>query len=198
MSATVAQTYVHGPAEIHLGDQGASGSLTFVGWSEAGVRITFDGAFEDVPSDISGTRIPFDVQAMAQQAFISADINIYKETVLNEAINRLNDNAAAGFLASGSVGTMLRLEDMAFRLLIYSPYRVSKSTVYSDMNHYNFWTAYLMDAVDVEVGTRYKRVRCIFRAIPWWNDNGADPYRAVLWDETITGRSTPTVLPGVP
>ena len=195
MSATHAQAYVNGPAEIHIGTA-PTGTLTFFGWSEAGVRITFDGAFEDVPSDIAGGgRIPFDLQYMGMQAFISADVNVYKETTLYDLLNRVNDGTLdPGEIGSGEVGSLMRLEALDFRLLIYAPYAVTASTAFPDMQHHNFPHATLIDAVDVDVGTKYKRVHMVWRAIPNWNDAG-DPYGATLWNAVVTGRTAPTVRP---
>lgn len=162
------QLYTPGPTYLQLGT-GAAGALEHLGWSERGVRITLDGAFEDVMTDVSGTRIPFDVLAMAEQAFITVDLNLYDEAILNKALGARTGNAALpGTMGPTTVGSLIRLEAFMYRILVYNPYE-TKAAMAAMNDAYNFPTGYLDAAVEIELSSRVKVQRCIFRAIPGWN-----------------------------
>lgn len=201
----MSQTYVNGPAELHVGTSGqpSPNDLEFLGWSESGVRISFDGGFEDVPSDRAGSRMPFDVQYMGMQAFISADVNLYNEGIYRKITGRANitgsDGSETGIAAAEgrthrySIGFLMNQERSAgasgmFRFLVVGPYGrgvANKPAFATQDTCYNFYNAYLADAVDMELGSRYKRIRMTFRAI-----TVIDPsYDGQLYDHNITGRA---------
>ena len=188
----MSQVYVSGPTEVHVG-VGAAGALQFFGWSENGVRINFDGGFEDVMSDVSGTRVPFDCQAMAMQAFITADMNVYNEGIYRQMANRVGLAASGeGAFPAGDVGYLMRTEAQAgasgmFALLVYSPY--STKGVFSTMDAcYNFPTAYLADSAEMELSSKAKHIRCIFRAIPGWSTT---TYAGTLFNHSAAGKPAP-------
>lgn len=175
------QLFTPGPTFIQIGT-GAVGALEHLGWSERGIRVTLDGAFEDVITDVSGTRIPFDVQAMGEQGFITADLNLYDEAILTKALN-LRTGTVAGTMGPTTVGSLLRLEGGMFRLLCYCPYEV-KAAMANMRPAFNFIKAYLDAAVEIELSSRVKVNRCIFRAIPDWSQVLGG---GILWNESITG-----------
>ena len=76
MAASLARINVPGPCQIFPG-VGASDSLVFLGYSENGVRIRLDGAFDDVYTDFGGPRKPVDSQFMGEDAMISMSLNFF-------------------------------------------------------------------------------------------------------------------------
>jgi hypothetical protein len=190
------QLYTPGPTYLQVG-LGASAALLHLGWTERGVRITFDGAFEDVITDVSGTRIPFDVLDEAEQAFVTADLVLYDEAVLNTVNARRGFIAGAsspdteGTIATTAVGSLMRFEGFMYRLLVFCPY--SQKTAYNTGTGmrpgYNFLSAYLDAAREIELSSRVKIQRCIFRAIPNWSQTAGG---GTLFNFTVSDRVSPT------
>src|ERR1700674_3007939 len=114
------QNYTPGPTYLQVGTGGA-GALQHLGWTERGVRITFDAAFEDVMTDVSGTRIPFDVLYEAEQAFITADLVLYDELVMN-TVNDRGLGGTEGNIGFTATGSLFRQEGLTYRLLVFCPY----------------------------------------------------------------------------
>jgi hypothetical protein len=161
----VAQIYVAGPCEIHVG-VGTAGSLVFLGWSEAGVRISIQPGWDDVPSDLAGSRVPHDVQAMGEQAFISYDLKVWNESVYAQCAARWNPfTGPRGVQPVGAVGGLMVTEGAAYRLLVYSPYAALKPSQ-AAQSHYNFFRSWVAGPDDIApVGTRAKKIRIVHRAI---------------------------------
>lgn len=175
------QLLTPGPTYLQVGT-GAAGVLEHLGWTERGIRGTFDGGFEDVMTDVSGTRVPFDILYQGEQAFITADLNLYDELILNKVNpRRLGDTE--GVVATTAVGSLLRLEGFMFRLLIFCPY--SAKAAFANMRPaYNFLKAHLDAAREIELSSRVKIVRCIFRAIPDWSQTSGG---GILYNFSTTG-----------
>jgi len=199
----MSQAYVNGPAEIYVGQGSSTGmNALFLGWGEDGVRITLNSAWENVVSDVSGTGIPFDVQYMAEEAFIHTVLTVWNESVYEIAAGRVDGNVfgAGASLTCGTlmgaqsctiggsptapiVGTQGSRSGGASRLCIKAPYQ-SMSAFASMPAAYNFPVAWLDTATDLELATRYKKIRCVWRAIPQWNQAN---YGWVLYNASVTG-----------
>lgn len=174
---------MNGPAELYVGT-GSGGALEFLGWSEAGMRFNFDAEFEDVMSDISGTRIPFDVQFMGIQAFMSGDLTVYNEPIFNKLLVRV-PGGSVGTIGAGHIGHLLNLEGGGVRTLINAPYAAKAAFTATMQKAWNFPRAHLISPTEIDVGTRVKKIRFIFRAIPTWNQLTGE---ATLYDDSIVGK----------
>lgn len=179
----MSQIFVAGPAEIHCG-VGSNGSLAFLGWSETGVRISDSPEWDDVPADISGSRVPADVQYMSSQAFVSLDLKVWNMNVYNAIAARYlpQSGLTRGLMPFGSIGALMLGQGSAYRLLVYPPY--SQEAAMAPIRPYNFFSAWLAGPDDVHpFGTKAMKIRCIFRSIPrydvvtgsfsLYNDNSA-------------------------
>lgn len=201
MASLGAQLWVNGPAAVQVGT-GSAGALQHLGFTENGVRISFDAKFEDIHTDISGPMIPHDVQMMGEQAYITLDMNKFDEVVLEHLMVRM---ATATYIAaysslpgrpgSKAIGTLMQTESAVVRLLINAPY-ASKAVFFNSSTGdemplaYNFPTCYPMDAIDLDpVGLRVKKVRIIMRAVPAWDPPN---YAYTLYNGTATGQATVT------
>lgn len=165
----MAQVFVAGPAEIHCG-VASGGGLAFLGWSESGVRISENPEWDDVPADLSGSRVPFDVQDMSSQAYISCDLKVWNMAVYNQIAARFRpqDQNDPGFIPFGAVGSLMLAEGSAYRLLIYPPY-IAKPAM-ATLRPYNFYAGWLAGPDDINpFGTKAMKVRTIFRSIPVYN-----------------------------
>lgn len=171
---------VTGPTQIFVAT-GASNALQFLGWSESGVEIELNGEFEDVICDIGGPRLPTDVQWMGIDAHITADIVKYDEAVLTALLARSYLNTSTGSLGQYDMGTLMVSQAATQRLLLNCPY----STKFSDMvAAYNFVATYLEGATRISTGTKVKKARCVWRAIPSFAQTGGT---ATLWNASTTG-----------
>lgn len=205
----MSQVYVAGPAEIHVGT-GTAGALQFLGWGMQGVRIDFVGHFYDVPSDVAGTDLPFDVQQMGQQAYITSDINVYNEGIYRKIANRtrltdggpgsaFGDGPTEGELVDFGMGFLLAGETIPasvgssgmFGLLVFPPYAggfggAKKVAFTTEDQAYRFPVAYLDDAAVMELGSRFKKIRMVFRAITFFSPQVR--YSGILYDHNSNGR----------
>lgn len=174
---------VAGPTSISVGT-GAAGALAFLGFSEGGVTIEFNAEFEDVLCDIGGSKLPTDVQYQGMDAVIRAEVSNYDETVMTSLLARVFDGSSGG-VPSGMIGALMNTQNEAQRLLLQCPY--SSLTAYSSMvAAYNFPSTYLLGSASVELGTKVKKWRLIWRAIPVWTVSGGLS-SATLWNESVTG-----------
>ena len=193
----MAQIWVPGPAEIHVGvgaggggSVGAGytygGALLFLGWSERGVRISENPEWEDVPADIAGSRVPQDVQFMSEQCFVSLDLKVWNQPVYNQIASRWNPySGTPGLMTVGSIGSLMIAENLAYRLLVFPPYQALKP-VMSGLRPYNFQRAWLAGPDDINpFGMRAMKQRMIFRAIPPYPDGSGN---RLLYNQDASGK----------
>ncbi len=182
----MSQIFVAGPCEIHCG-VGSAGALAFLGWSETGVRVSENPEWDDVPADLSGSRVPYDVQFMGTQAYVSFDLKVWGMDVYNRIAARWNPFGAGvpGFMPYGTIGELMIAEGAAFRLLVYPPYKDLKPGVMGTMRSYNFTKAWLAGPDDINpIGTRAMKIRMIFRAIMARDQFG----NWLLYNDDATGK----------
>jgi hypothetical protein len=180
----MAQIYVPGPCELHVGT-GSSGSLQFLGWSESGVRASINREWDDVPADIAGTRMPADVQFMGEQAYISCDLKVFNNPIFNKIASAQNPfSGTRGNMPYGSLGKLMVTEGAAYRLLVYSPYAVLKPAM-SAWSQLNFFTAWLAGPDDIPNSTKATKIRALFRAIASYNSSTGE---WDLYDQDISGK----------
>lgn len=118
-------------------------------------------------TDLSGTQVPFDTQFMAQDALIHADLTKFNENVM-QLVQTAISGGTLGAGSTTAIGSLMVAESNAYRLLLYPPYLAK--TFETDMPAYNFLEAYLVDSNDIEISSGVKKVRCVWRAIPQWNE----------------------------
>ncbi len=139
---------------------------------------------------------------MGSDAHISGDVNVYNEDVYEAIVARVNGNPE-GAIPAG-IGDLMGLNSAlppfypwgtqgsspggGWRLTIICPYAGSGAMTTGPggtmPGAYNFPLAWLMDTTSISLSTRYKRVRCIFRAINIWD---APNYQAVLFNHDGSG-----------
>jgi hypothetical protein len=151
-----------------------AGAYEFLGFCEGDTRISFDGQFEDVTCDASGTRLPFDVAFMGEQAFTSGDLVLSNEAVYQKVAARIGPAADVpgvyGAGGSGAIGLLMGLEGGAYGLVIKSPY--AGKAVFTSVGMvpgFVFPRSYLADQIDVSLSTKRTIRRLVFRSLPAWN-----------------------------
>jgi hypothetical protein len=176
--------WVAGPTEIHVGVK-VGGGLAFLGWSLEGVRVRFNPFWNNVHADLAGM-MPLDVQLMGEVAQASCDLAVWDEAVLQACQSRGNPyTGSSGFMAGGYVGGLMLTEGAAYRTLIYPPFRDLKPSQAAQLP-YNFLRAFLAGPDDIHpLGTRPKRVRVIFQAIPAYNPLDGS---WTLWNRDSSGK----------
>ena len=162
--------HVAGPTEIHVANNSGN-YLQFLGWSEGGVRVSNRPFYEDVKSDLQGPMATTDVQMMGAECWISLDLKIWNEdvwqTVASRAFAGSGSAVAEGYYPSGSIGALVELEGLTYRLLVYMPYGSKTAFLMAGQRIcYNFQNAYLAGPDDVDpLATRAEKIRVVFRAL---------------------------------
>ena len=153
--------FVPGAAEIHVGTL-ANGALQFLGWSEAGVKISIQPFWEDVKTDLGGPMRATDVQRMGEQAIISLDLKIINFA----AWLSIADGGLGGQTAAGDTGALMLGEGNAYRLLVFRPKsQTARNKRLGMIPCYNFFTAWMVGPDDIDNSMRAMKQRCVFRAI---------------------------------
>jgi hypothetical protein len=183
---------VAGPAEIHVGT-GAGGGLAFLGYSEAGVRVSNRAHYEDVKSDVLGPMSPTEIQQMGAELWVSFDLRISNEAVWQSIASRANNRlqaVAEGFYPNGVIGALVGAEGLAYRLLVFKPY-ASKAifTAAGVRPCFNSPFAYLAGPDDIDpIGVRAQKIRVVFRSILQRNPATGD---CVLYNSDASGKPPP-------
>lgn len=133
------------------------GSLADLGYSLNGCRIEFRRRTFDVMADTGGgdDGVPVDVQSMGRIAIIRSRLVVYDDAIL-DGLQRLADETNLGELES--IGYLLGANAKFSRLLITSPLAAKP---------WNFPTGHLIDATEVEIGTKRTAWDIVFRAIAY-------------------------------
>jgi hypothetical protein len=183
-----AQFWVPGPSYVQVGT-GASGALAHLGWSESGISVEFNSEFEDVMCDLGGQKIGTDQIYHGQDATITADIVRYDEAVMNALLARIQ-GGTTGAVGAGQIGSLMIGQALTQRLLIVCPY--STQTSYTGMTAaYNFLNTYLVGVSKVELGSKVKKYRAVWRAVPSWTVSGGLG-STVLFNNLTTGQASVT------
>lgn len=178
----MSRIYVTGPADISVGT-GTDGALEHLGWSTRGFPIQLRPYFEDIQTDLTGPSVPGDVMYAGMDAIIRIELARFNWGVL-EKLQGFLRGATSGEIATATIGTLLRCEGAAVRLLIRAPF-ASKTDCFPDMPPaWNFLVAYLAEPIEIPVGTRASTPSIAFRAIP---DVQSTTSGGVLFDEDVTG-----------
>jgi hypothetical protein len=175
----LSQLYVSGPTGWFT-QTGASAGWEFLGFCEGDTRITLDGGWEDVMVDATGTRVPFDVQYMGDQAYIGGDLVLHNELVWQRVAARLGPNPVTGDAAgvylggpAGAIGSLMRSEGYAYGLVIRSIYGGTGGKQFFTSGNmpggYYFSQAWLDGQFDISLSTKRTVKKAVFRAIPAWN-----------------------------
>ena len=161
----MAAILVPGPAEIHCG-VGSGGTLAFLGWSEAGVRLNHYHFWEDVHADIAGPQMPADTQYQGAVGNISLDLKVANWAVFEAIASRGNPRGGvAGALPAGHIGGLMATEGAAFRLLVYPPFVAKAIMRAGGLRPYSYPVAWLAGPDDFDYSTRPLKMRCVFKAI---------------------------------
>lgn len=210
----MAVIYVPGPTEIHVGTaQGPDtvlgtvtyeglptvgddssthlAQLEFLGYGRQGVILQIDGTELPFHSDTSGPLVAHELLYAGQQAVMLSTINVYNEPVLRKIMGSYDLlGSTDGTIAAGHMGLTLRRRTSnnlvgTFRLLLYCPYASKPAYAAGQMvAAYNFPAA-TMERCLLDLGTKDKRARCIFKAIPNWKQDGGS---GVLYDHNFAGK----------
>jgi hypothetical protein len=178
--------YVTGPALIYVGT-GTSGAYNFLGFSEQEFPIVLSGEWDEVMADLSGPRLPLDIQFMGEQAYMSFTLTKYSQAVLNGIRTRI-PNGTIGQIATNQLGSLMISEGLAFKTCIVQPYQ--SKTAFSDLPPcYEFLASWMSDQHEVPISVRAHRPRVTIRAIPVWNTSNLT---YVLYDTpALAGLSLP-------
>lgn len=141
----MAQPFVPGPSPIWIGLQfrdpagsvGEEGQILFLGFTQRGADLSLNEEYSELVTDVGGA-VPIDLTYQGQSGTLSFDLTRWREDtyeiLCNHAANTEQDKKAKkrGREPAGRVGTIMALEQAAFRVYVPFPY----STVggkYSDM-----------------------------------------------------------------
>jgi hypothetical protein len=73
---------VNGPALVYIGPQGATGSLSYLGYTEDGADVSVRHHYDEIKGDVGGHNIPQDLQDMGMDARIRLRLVAYDLAVL--------------------------------------------------------------------------------------------------------------------
>lgn len=185
----MSQFIVTGPCYVQVGMGADNQTLVHLGWSESGFEIEINGYMDDVMCDVGGSKVGTDVIFQGEDAIISGDLNFYNEDTLTALESRLytNKTNGAGAIGTGMIGGLMIGQGNAYRLLVYCPYN-SLAGMTDQVACWNFPTAWLTDTHRISTGTKVKKHRINFRAIPSWTiSSGGGLVSSVLYNSTSAG-----------
>lgn len=180
-------TYCPGPSQWYV-NTGVGQAWQFLGYCEGETSLSLSPEWEEVYTDVSGTRIPYDYQFMGAHATVEGSLVKYNEPVLNALRNWLNQNATPGTFPDNSLGALVRTEDKEFALAIRSTY--GGKAVFQNAGMvpgFIFPLAIPMGAWSSPLSARVKRNRVLFECIPVWNNVGG----GVLYTTDFSGITLP-------
>jgi len=186
----VIQQYVSGPADLFVGT-GADGALECLGFSEDDVRLEPGFPIRPVRTSMSG-EATYDNQYMGLTVRCSIRLNLYDEEVLVKLMTVLGQGSA-GSIPANSIGTLLRQEGKAPRLLVRSRYGAGQpgAAAHPTMDRmipcFNFPAAHLVGQMACNIGTNVRMWQAAFEAIPLWNPIDGS---AVVWNFDTAGIPT--------
>lgn len=185
----MSQFYVPGPARIFAG-VGAAGALEFLGFSMDGAMIAIQPRFDDVFSDLGGPAVPEDVQFLGHDARITFQLSRFNAGTFHKVRQFLPGMAGAvdGGMPNYSIGSLLKAEGLAMRLLVratYGPTSPGAKAAYATQRGvYNFPLAYPAEVIETPVSVRTQLPRMTFRAFP---DFISDQGGYTLYNDSAAG-----------
>jgi hypothetical protein len=159
--------YVAGPAFTYVG-VGTNGAPLYFGTTESEPEIVIQPEFEPVMNDLRGSRKPYTYQSMGEDAVVLGTFNKYNEGVLRLMQSRPFRAGAAtnvrGNQPFGSQGALMAEEGCLFPMWMVFPY-VSKAFFASNgmPAGYRFFGAFLFGPDRMPIGTRVRKVQCVFQ-----------------------------------
>jgi hypothetical protein len=117
----MAQPYVTGPCALWVG-VGAGRAPVFLGHSEVGFTIEERPEWEPVICDLAGTKIPFDIQDMGEDAVVHGTLTRWNEPVFNKLLAHPRSGGTPGRNISGDRGFLMQQEGGAVPIWLVFPY----------------------------------------------------------------------------
>lgn len=186
----MSQIYVNGPAGLYIGAPSGAGQMSapayFLGYGRGGqaggVDIDIDDGEEEVYTDLSGDKIPFDILMYAERATIKCDLTQFNEAVLTPILARLGGGTPGSYPALAD-GSLMLTEGKSFRLLIDTPFKV-KPAFLTMAGPFNFFNAWVMGSVPRSIGNKQSVIRLAFGALPTRN---LATLSSILFDNNANG-----------
>jgi hypothetical protein len=139
------------------------GQPKYLGTAERAPRIRVRPAWHPVFNDIGGDQIPFDVQYMGEEAFISADLTRWDEEVYKSIAHRLGNVRGAD--NNEAVGTLMLLEGKTHEVYVKFPY-TSKAAFAGMPQGYHFVACILEGPDELDpLGTVARKINLMWHAI---------------------------------
>jgi len=144
----MAQPYCSGPVAAYVGPGSysaggmpgpAGGGVAFLGHNQRrGPRISIRRAWEPVFSDISGTRIPYDLIYEGQEAYVTIEFSRYNMAVIGALANIPNNLGGVDMPftdVGGTRGTIMLTEGVAVGLVLTFPFSITGPTPHVAMSN---------------------------------------------------------------
>jgi len=120
----MASPWVTGPVHVYLargagtlaGSAVASAAL-YLGTTEGGPEYDHTPSYEPVMNDLSGSKIPFDLLLMGQEAHVFGTFTRINFAVLH-AIEAIISGRTRGLLSGSDLGTLMLAEGQTFHLFL--------------------------------------------------------------------------------
>lgn len=158
----MAQPYVTGPAHMYVQ---SGGSPVYLGTAERTPRIEVRPGQIPVMNDIGGPVVPFDMMYSGEEAFISADLTRWNNSVLQTILGRPIVGSPPGADSFGSIGTIISYEGMGFVFYIVFPYS-SKPAYSTQEAGYRFFSCYVIGPDDhYSLGTNPRKIHLAIHAL---------------------------------
>jgi hypothetical protein len=174
------QIFVPGPVKLSV-STGEAGALEFLGWSEGDTRFAPTGHFEAVHTDQSGPYIPMDRQYFGTSGHVSFTLVQFTWAVFRKLLAR-RMGSTPGLIGTQEIGTLMRLEGGAFRLLMELTYQAKQAFASMD-SAFNAPTCIIPDTVELPISSRVTKPRLTIEVIPTFAANGS----AIVWNNDATG-----------
>ena len=175
--------------------QGVSASFTsilqggstpyFFGHTEGTPDFKKRPYFEPVMSDLSGTKVPFDILLEGEDAIISGVFTRYNESVYAamDSIGNLNP-AFRGIEGTYERGSLMLAEGLAYPLYMQFPFS-AKAAMAGLPPGYRLFAAYLIDNGMPSNGTRPKKLALSWHCMPVFYLTGSNQWTWNLCDNNL-------------
>lgn len=131
----------------------------FFGWGESAPEPEFMPEYENVMSDLRGSRKPHDKLYEGQDARVTATMTIWDELVL-QAMMAFTKSNNPGVDGGSDIGTLMNAEKRSFMLWLVYPYAFTKSFMAAAnmRGGYRFYGAMLDGPIRRSQGTKVNKV----------------------------------------
>lgn len=180
----MAQPFVTGAVYLAYTFRGGSnntlnGQTLFIGTAERSPQIQIRKSWMPLFNDLGGPSIPFDMSYAGEEAFISADITRWNESVYASLTAGPFNLGNRGFDINGDIGTLMMTENAAGALTLVFPYTSLKPLTYGTQPFGYYFRRAWLEGPDIldPLGTQPRKTRLVWRALREFSlsDSGVDP-----------------------